>query len=134
LILAVALCFLCSPKVRYLAACIALAVTLAGFVIAAVHLMPVDYVVVPPVRSFRTVPLGSGSVQLTPRAPAGFILGLLTGLPCAQVETILLHELTHIRRHDYLVNLLRTFAEGLLFSPGGVVDVARRTHRARELL
>jgi GWxTD domain-containing protein len=42
-------------------------------------------------------------------------LGLLTGLPGAQIETILMHELAHIRRHDYLVNLLQTFAEGLLF-------------------
>jgi GWxTD domain-containing protein len=42
-------------------------------------------------------------------------IGLLTGLPCAQVGAILMHELAHIRRHDYLVNLLQTFAEGLLF-------------------
>jgi bla regulator protein BlaR1 len=41
--------------------------------------------------------------------------GLLAGLPAAQIETILLHELAHILRHDYLVNLLQTLAEGLLF-------------------
>jgi bla regulator protein blaR1 len=33
-------------------------------------------------------------------------LGLLAGIPSAQVEAILLHELAHIRRCDYLVNLL----------------------------
>ena len=42
-------------------------------------------------------------------------VGLLTGLPTGQVEAILLHELAHIRRYDYLVNLLQVFVEGLLF-------------------
>jgi GWxTD domain-containing protein len=42
-------------------------------------------------------------------------VGLLTGLPAAQIESILLHELAHIRRYDYLVNMLQTLVEGLLF-------------------
>jgi len=42
-------------------------------------------------------------------------LGLLAGLPMRQVEAILIHELAHIRRQDYLVNLMQTFVEGLLF-------------------
>jgi GWxTD domain-containing protein len=42
-------------------------------------------------------------------------IGLLTGLPGSQVETILLHELAHIRRHDFLVNALQNFVDGLLF-------------------
>ena len=42
-------------------------------------------------------------------------VGLLAGMPAGQVEAILLHELAHIRRHDYLVNLLQTVVEGLLF-------------------
>jgi GWxTD domain-containing protein len=42
-------------------------------------------------------------------------LGLLAGLPAEQVESILLHELAHIRRHDYLVNLMQIVAEGLVF-------------------
>ena len=42
-------------------------------------------------------------------------MGLLAGLPAAQVEAILLHELAHVRRSDYLVNLLQTLVEGLLF-------------------
>ena len=42
-------------------------------------------------------------------------VGLLTGLPAAQVESILLHELAHIRRHDYLVNLLQIVVESLVF-------------------
>jgi GWxTD domain-containing protein len=42
-------------------------------------------------------------------------VGLLAGLPAGQIESILLHELAHIRRYDYLVNLLQTFVEGFLF-------------------
>jgi Zn-dependent protease with chaperone function len=42
-------------------------------------------------------------------------IGLLTGLPPAQIESILIHELAHIRRHDYLMNLLQVFAESFLF-------------------
>jgi GWxTD domain-containing protein len=42
-------------------------------------------------------------------------VGLLAGLPVAQVEAILIHELAHIRRRDYLVNLMQAFVEGLLF-------------------
>ena len=41
--------------------------------------------------------------------------GLLASMPPNQMEAILLHELAHIRRGDYLVNLLQTMAEGLLY-------------------
>ena len=42
-------------------------------------------------------------------------LGLLSGLAPEQVEAVLIHELAHIRRYDYLVNLMQTLVEGLLF-------------------
>jgi len=42
-------------------------------------------------------------------------VGLLSGLPAAQIETILIHELIHIRRHDYIVNVMQRLAESLLF-------------------
>ncbi len=41
--------------------------------------------------------------------------GVLAGFPAAQMEAILLHELAHIRRHDYLVNVLQRAVEALLF-------------------
>jgi beta-lactamase regulating signal transducer with metallopeptidase domain len=41
--------------------------------------------------------------------------GMLNNLPVDQVETILLHELAHIRRKDYGVNLLQSFAETVFF-------------------
>jgi GWxTD domain-containing protein len=42
-------------------------------------------------------------------------LGLLTGLPAEQVALLLMHELAHIRRADYLINMLQTFAESAMF-------------------
>jgi hypothetical protein len=42
-------------------------------------------------------------------------LGLLASLPAEQAEAILLHELAHIRRQDYLVNLLQYIIEILFF-------------------
>jgi GWxTD domain-containing protein len=42
-------------------------------------------------------------------------IGLLTGMSVEQIESILLHELAHIRRYDYLVNMVQTSIESLLF-------------------
>lgn len=42
-------------------------------------------------------------------------VGLLTRLPVAQIEALLAHELAHIRRHDYAVNVLQVAIEALLF-------------------
>ena len=57
------------------------------------------------------VPLAVGWIRPVILIP----LGLLAGMPPAHVEAILLHELAHIRRRDYLVNLLQALAENLLF-------------------
>ena len=42
-------------------------------------------------------------------------VGMVNHLPAEQVETILLHELGHIRRKDWLVNILQHFAESVFF-------------------
>ena len=42
-------------------------------------------------------------------------LGFLSGVPPEHVEAILLHELAHIRRADYFVNVGQRLIEGLLF-------------------
>jgi beta-lactamase regulating signal transducer with metallopeptidase domain len=39
----------------------------------------------------------------------------LLGLAPTQLEAVLAHELAHIRRHDYLVNLLQMLVETTLF-------------------
>jgi GWxTD domain-containing protein len=59
-------------------------------------------------------------------------VGLLAGLPTAQVEAILAHELAHIRRQDYLVNLAQTFVEGLLFYHPAVWWISRVIRTERE--
>ena len=42
-------------------------------------------------------------------------LGFLAGLSPDHIEAILLHELAHIKRSDYLVNVCQRLIEGLLF-------------------
>ncbi|HYI93314.1 MAG TPA: M56 family metallopeptidase [Bryobacteraceae bacterium] len=42
-------------------------------------------------------------------------VGMLTRLPADHVAAILLHELAHIRRCDYVVNLMQRWVEGLFF-------------------
>lgn len=59
-------------------------------------------------------------------------LGMAMQLPAAQLEAILAHELAHIRRHDYLVNLLQVFVETLLFYHPGVWWVSQVMRRERE--
>jgi bla regulator protein blaR1 len=56
----------------------------------------------------------------------------LAGLTPRQVEAILAHELAHIRRHDYLVNLLQTVVETLLFYHPAVWWLSHRIRVERE--
>lgn len=42
-------------------------------------------------------------------------MGLMAALPVDELEAILLHEIAHIRRKDYLVNLLQRIAENIFF-------------------
>ncbi|QEH43574.1 M56 family metallopeptidase [Chitinophaga sp. XS-30] len=68
-----------------------------------------------PVQLFETamaqVPFTLGFLK-----PCIFVpLGMLAKLPADQVETILLHELAHIRRKDYLVNMLQHAADTIFF-------------------
>jgi GWxTD domain-containing protein len=58
--------------------------------------------------------------------------GLLTGLSTAQVESILIHELAHIARRDYLVNLLQRFVEGWFFYHPAVWWVSSAMRAERE--
>ncbi len=44
-----------------------------------------------------------------------FPIGLASQLDMDQVEAILIHELSHIKRNDYLLNLIKTGIETLLF-------------------
>ena len=57
----------------------------------------------------------------------------LAGLDAAQLQAILAHELAHIRRHDYLANILQTIVETLLFYHPAVWWVSSRMRHEREL-
>lgn len=57
---------------------------------------------------------------------------LLTGLEPLALEAVLLHELAHIRRQDYLVNLLQSFAETLLFYHPAVWWISAVIRQERE--
>jgi len=59
-------------------------------------------------------------------------VGILAGFSPAQLDAMLARELAHVRRHDYLVNLLQTVAETLLFFHPGIWWISRRIRIERE--
>ncbi|SOD14843.1 M56 family metallopeptidase [Pedobacter xixiisoli] len=61
-----------------------------------------------------------------------FPIALVTQLDIKQVEAILIHELSHIRRNDYILNLLKTGIETLLFFNPFVWLTTRFIHIERE--
>src|SRR5579884_1353607 len=85
-----------------------------------------------PVRLLKSarvqVPAAIGVLRPVVLFPAA----ALTGLSPAQIESILAHELAHVRRHDYLVNLLQSVIEAVLFYHPAVWWVSRRIRVERE--
>ncbi|WP_235524219.1 M56 family metallopeptidase [Pedobacter sp. Hv1] len=61
-----------------------------------------------------------------------FPIALATQLDSKQVEAILIHELSHIRRNDYLINLVKTCIETLLFFNPFVWLTTKFIHIERE--
>jgi D-alanyl-D-alanine endopeptidase (penicillin-binding protein 7) len=59
---------------------------------------------------------------------------LVTGMPPQLLEALLAHELGHVRRHDYLVNLVQNVIEALLFYHPAVWWISRRIRQERELI
>src|SRR5262245_40818749 len=58
---------------------------------------------------------------------------VLAGLTPAQADAILTHELAHVRRHDYLVNLFQSAIETLLFYHPAIWWLSHRIRLEREL-
>lgn len=75
-------------------------------------------------------PLSAGIFRPMVIVPAA----LLTRMPVEWLEALLAHELAHIRRHDYLVNLLQTLVESLLFYHPAVWWLSHRIRIERELI
>lgn len=59
-------------------------------------------------------------------------IGLLNNLSQQEVEAILLHELAHIRRRDYFVNIVQSFAETVFFFNPGVLWLSSLIRDERE--
>jgi hypothetical protein len=59
-------------------------------------------------------------------------LGLAAAMTPAQLEVVLAHELAHIRRWDYLVNLLQTLGETLFFYHPALWWLSERIRFERE--
>ena len=59
---------------------------------------------------------------------------LLSGMPVPLLEALLAHELAHVRRWDYLLNLLQSVAEALLFFHPVVWWLSARLRVERELV
>ena len=56
----------------------------------------------------------------------------LTGLTAEQLEAVIAHELAHIRRHDFPINILQTIVETVLFYHPAVWWVSRIVRQERE--
>ena len=60
-------------------------------------------------------------------------VGALSGFPPEQIEALLLHELAHIRRHDYLINVFQNIVEAVLFYHPAVWWISGHIRAEREL-
>ena len=74
-------------------------------------------------------PLAMGVLRSVVLLPAS----ALTSLTPEQLEVVLAHELAHIRRADYLWNMLQTMIETLFFFHPAVWWVSRNLRQQREL-
>jgi beta-lactamase regulating signal transducer with metallopeptidase domain len=85
-----------------------------------------------PLRVFEStlvrVPTVVGCLRPIILLPASVI----TGLSPAYLDGVLAHELAHVRRHDYLVNVLQSLVETLLFYHPAVWWCSRQIRIERE--
>jgi len=80
------------------------------------------------ISSFVTVPMTMGWLAPVVLLPAC----LLSGLTPEEIELLLAHELAHIRRHDYLANILQTVVETIFFYHPAAWWLSRRMRQERE--
>lgn len=74
------------------------------------------------------VPMVIGCIKPVILLPVATMAQLST----EQLETILLHELAHIKRHDYLANILQTIVETILFFNPFTWLISANIRRERE--
>ena len=78
--------------------------------------------------SLAKVPMVIGHLKPVILVP----IGILNALPQNEVEAILLHELAHIKRCDFLINLLQQFAEIFFFFNPAVLWILSLIKNERE--
>lgn len=61
-----------------------------------------------------------------------FPIGAISGIPIKQVEAIIAHELAHIKRYDYLINLIQSIMEILFFYHPAVWWLNSKVNTERE--
>jgi beta-lactamase regulating signal transducer with metallopeptidase domain len=74
------------------------------------------------------VPLVSGVFKPLILVPAG----MLSNMPVDVIESILLHELAHIKRNDYLVNIIQSATETVFFFNPFTVKLSALIREERE--
>ena len=74
------------------------------------------------------VPMLVGWLRPMILIPAAVVSGLTT----AQLEAVIAHELAHVRRHDYLANIVQTAAEILLFYHPACWWISKQIRAERE--
>jgi len=57
---------------------------------------------------------------------------IISGLPADQLEIIILHELAHVRRYDFLINILQSIMEALFFYHPVVWIISENIRQERE--
>lgn len=80
------------------------------------------------VSEYVSGPMTLGALRPIVLVPVGF----LTSMPANQVEAILLHELAHIRRHDFLMGLIQTAIRTVLYFNPAVIMISRQIDEDRE--
>jgi uncharacterized protein (TIGR03435 family) len=85
-----------------------------------------------PVRLYTSAIAGVPTVIGWLRPVILLPVATITGLSESQLQAILAHELAHIRRHDYLANLLQTAIETVLFYHPAVWWVGKQIRIERE--
>lgn len=74
------------------------------------------------------VPVAAGILKPVILLP----VGVINGLSPAEVEAVLAHELAHIRRHDYLLNILQSIIEVLYYFNPAVWWISANIRQERE--
>jgi methyl-accepting chemotaxis protein len=78
--------------------------------------------------ALATVPMTIGWIKPVVLLP----VGIASGLTITQLEAILAHELAHIKRYDYLVNIFQNFVEILFFFHPATWFVSGKVRDERE--